>query len=82
MRIGSFAWVIAVASALAGSAPGVGQDGDPVDEKNWLNEKTWPAFVAPRRLKIADTDDAEAKLLKERFNAAQQEFGGQYITWL
>ncbi|HKB01098.1 MAG TPA: hypothetical protein VKD90_02715, partial [Gemmataceae bacterium] len=56
--------------------------GDPADEKKWLDEKTWPAFVAPRRLDVKEKDDAVAKLLKERFNAGQQELGERYILWL
>jgi hypothetical protein len=55
---------------------------DPPDEGGWLNEKTWPAFVASRRLEITGADDTATKLRKERFNAGQQELRDRYVYWL
>jgi hypothetical protein len=55
---------------------------DPVDEANWLDEATWPAFVAPRDLKITDKDDLLTKLLNERYNSGQQELRNRYVYWL
>ena len=63
-------------------AGGKAEPGDPSDEGNWLNEKTWPTFVAPRRLEITGTDGAVTKLRKERFNAGQRELRDRYIYWL
>lgn len=55
---------------------------DPVDEKNWLNEKLWPILVHDRSLKVLPTDDAMQALLKERYNAGQLELRNRYIYWL
>ncbi len=62
-------------TALAGG-------GDPTDPKNWLKENTWPALVSSRWLEVKDQDDTLTKLLKERFNAVQQELRDRYIYWL
>jgi hypothetical protein len=78
MPIARFALAIAL---LAVVERGTAQD-DPADEKNWRNEKTWPEFVAFRRLDVSDSDDALTKLLKERYNAVQQELRSRYVYWL
>jgi hypothetical protein len=81
MSITRFAVVVALLAILEGGTLGFGQD-DPADEKNWLNERTWPEFVAARRMDVSHSDDALVKLLKERFNAGQQELRSRYVYWL
>lgn len=56
--------------------------GDQVNEKDWLDENTWPAFVAPRHLDGNAKDGALTKLQKERYNAGQQELRERYMSWL
>jgi hypothetical protein len=73
--------VLATAASLVCIAIGAADD-DPVDESNWLIEKAWPAFVASKRLEVAGTDDKLTKLLKQRFNAGQQELRNRYSYWL
>jgi hypothetical protein len=72
--------VALLTTLLAAAAPARGQD--PADEKNWLNEETWPAFVAHRRLEVNEKDDNLTKLLKERHNAGQRELRSRYVYWL
>jgi hypothetical protein len=74
---GAFVLAVILTSIAIGAEPG-----DPSDERNWLNEKTWPAFVASRRLEITGTDSGVAKFRKERFNAGQQELRDRYAFWL
>jgi len=81
MRIAHNARDVALLSALLMIAGSAGAGG-PTDEKDWLDERTWPAFVSARELKTADKDDEAAKLLKERYNAGQQELRSRYIEWL
>jgi hypothetical protein len=81
MRIVHRTRAVALLSALLASA-GSAAAGDPADEKNWLDERTWPAFASARELKVTDTDDETARLLKERYNAGQQELRSRYIYWL
>lgn len=81
MRILRSCWALGLAIVLMGDALGTADD-DPADEKNWLIEKSWPAFVASRHLKADDADDRVTKLLKERFNAGQDELRNRYIYWL
>jgi hypothetical protein len=51
-------------------------------DRTWLDETTWPLFVADRKLDVNDQDDPHTKLLKQRYNAAQSELRGRYIFWL
>jgi hypothetical protein len=81
MRFACQSQIFAVLSVLIAFAPLAWAD-DPVDEKNWLKESTWPTFVAEHRLKIADSDDALTKLLKERYNEGQHELRDRYVFWL
>jgi hypothetical protein len=81
MRFACQSRILTLLSVLIAFAPMAWAD-EPVDEKNWLKESTWPAFVAEHRLKIADSDDALTKLLKERYNEGQQELRNRYVYWL
>ena len=81
MRTAHHTHVVALLSALLTFAGSALAD-DPADEKNWLDERTWPAFVSARELKVSGKDDGPAKLLKERYNAGQQELRSRYIYWL
>lgn len=80
MGLSRLSWAVAQLAIFTAAA--VGADDDPADEKNWLNEKTWPAFVAARRLEVTDKDDALTKLLKERYDAGQRELRSRYVYWL
>ena len=57
-------------------------DDDTSDQKSWLDEKAWPAFVQPRSLKVEASDSHIARLLKQRYNAAQGELRERYTFWL
>jgi hypothetical protein len=80
MRIARLVWTTAL--VLVNGMALYAADEDPADDKNWLNEKTWPAFVAAHRMEITETDDAVTKLVKERHNSAQQELRSRYVYWL
>jgi hypothetical protein len=80
MRIARWLWTIAL--VLVNGIALYAADEDPADEKNWLNEKIWPAFVAAHRMEITEKDDALTRLVKERHNSAQQELRSRYVYWL
>ncbi|GIW91501.1 MAG: hypothetical protein KatS3mg109_2022 [Pirellulaceae bacterium] len=81
MPIVRYALVVALLPLVAFAPSGAGKD-EPRDDNNWLNEETWPEFVAARSLDISDNDDALTKLLKERYNAGQDELRSRYVYWL
>jgi hypothetical protein len=57
-------------------------DDGTADEKPWLNEKAWPALVQPRTFEVKASDNHLARLVKERYNAAQDELRERYTFWL
>jgi len=68
-------------AALIVSAVPAAED-DSADEKPWLNEKAWPAFVQPRVFEVQPDDGELERLLKQRHNAAQDELRERYTFWL
>ena len=69
-----------MAALIVFAVPAAGDD--PADEKPWLNEKAWPAFVQPRSFEVQPGDGDLARLLKQRHNAAQNELRERYNFWL